>query len=520
MQITKCVIYTRVSTDMQAEKEFNSCEAQLEKIESFVKSQNKWEVAKIYSDPGFTGANIKRPALQELLEDLKQGTINNVLVYKIDRLTRSPRDFYQLIELFDKYNVSFISITERFDTSTPSGRLLRNIMLTFAQFERELISERTRDKMLQRAQKGMWNGGIVPFGYKKENKKIFPDKKESAIVKIIYETYLTSGSHSSVYKLLKAKNILTRSGKTFSKSQIFNILRNIVYTGKIKYANMIHQGVHSPIIPEEMFNQAQLVHKKKIIKSKVYKNFILAGLIKCNECGSHMSPCYTNKRNTGKLKRYYYYRCTVTNKREWNSCTVKMVNANRLEDYILQNLERISLDKHYLDSLIFALNFKASGHRAGVEPSESHLKYNPSTLQLILKTFLRELSSRKGMERNLLIRQFVKDIKYSPEEIRLNLFYTPLNSGKDLSLPEKKEHFSDDGQGRQPVLPALKTGCLPENFVPSWGAGDRRNVAGICEPADKASSASCEGQAGRAYKNEFEAFKVAGHYPPRYNLLQ
>ena len=108
MQITNCIIYTRVSTDMQAEKEFNSCEAQLEKIESFVKSQNKWEVIKIYSDPGFTGANIKRPALQELLEDLKLGTINNILVYKIDRLTRSPRDFYQLIELFDKYNVSFI----------------------------------------------------------------------------------------------------------------------------------------------------------------------------------------------------------------------------------------------------------------------------------------------------------------------------------------------------------------------------------------------------------------------------
>jgi len=178
----RCAIYTRVSTDNQAEVEFNSCEAQLEKIKSFIKSQENMEVFKVYSDPGFTGANLNRPALNEILNDIKQNKVNLVISYKIDRLTRSPKDFYQLIELFEEYNVDFISVTERFDTSTPSGRLLRNIMLTFAQFERELASERTKDKMYQRAQKGMWNGGIVPFGYKKENKKLIINKKESEIV--------------------------------------------------------------------------------------------------------------------------------------------------------------------------------------------------------------------------------------------------------------------------------------------------------------------------------------------------
>jgi len=136
-----CAIYTRVSTDNQAEKEYNSCETQEEKIRSFIKSQDNMEIYKIYSDPGFTGANLNRPALNELLEDIKQRKIDVVIVYKIDRLTRSPKDFYYLIEIFEKYNVDFISVTERFDTSTPSGRLLRNIMLTFAQFERELASE-------------------------------------------------------------------------------------------------------------------------------------------------------------------------------------------------------------------------------------------------------------------------------------------------------------------------------------------------------------------------------------------
>jgi len=185
----RCAIYTRVSTDNQAEKEFSSCEAQEEKIKAFIKSQNNWEVFKVYSDPDYTGANLNRLALQELLQDIKQGEINIVLVYKIDRLTRLPKDFYQLIEFFEKYKVDFISITEKFDTSTPAGRLLRNIILTFAQFERELASERTKDKMLERAKKGMWNGGIVPHGYKKENKKLLINPKKAEIVKLIHEIY-------------------------------------------------------------------------------------------------------------------------------------------------------------------------------------------------------------------------------------------------------------------------------------------------------------------------------------------
>lgn len=190
----KCAIYTRVSTDNQAEVEFNSCEAQEAKIRSFISSQEGMEVFKVYSDPGYSGGNLNRPALQEMFADIRQGKINLVISYKIDRLTRSPKDFYQLIELFDRHGVDFISVTERFDTSTPSGRLLRNIMLTFAQFERELASERTKDKMLQRAAKGMWNGGLAPFGYKAENKKLIVDDKAAKIIKAIYDSYISTGS--------------------------------------------------------------------------------------------------------------------------------------------------------------------------------------------------------------------------------------------------------------------------------------------------------------------------------------
>ena len=450
----QCAIYTRVSTDNQAEVEFNSCEAQEEKIRSFINSQENMEVFKVYSDAGFTGANLSRPALSEMLNDIKQNKIGLVISYKIDRLTRSPKDFYQLIELFEKRGVDFISVTERFDTSTPSGRLLRNIMLTFAQFERELASERTKDKMLQRAQKGMWNGGIVPFGYKSENKKLIINEKEAQIVRDIFETYVTSNSTSKIYDEMKDKDIRNREGQHFSKSAIPHILRNPVYTGKIKYAGKFSQGVHQPIISGDMFDLAQEIHKKRIRTLRVYKNYPLAGLVKCKECDLHMTPCHTNKRRQGKLKRYYYYRCTNTLQRDWDSCGTKQVSADRLEDYVFQNLERISLDKHYIESSIFRANNTPSGdrlglpdiksgqapygskypmksvspgHREGLELSEvcsESAKIYPDIFSQTLQLFVKGISERKGIEKNLWAKKFIKNIIYSKSDIQINLYYS------------------------------------------------------------------------------------------------
>ena len=415
MQVLKCAIYTRVSTDNQAEIEFNSCEAQEAKIKSFITSQENMEIFKVYSDPGYTGANLNRLALSEMLNDIKERKISLVISYKIDRLTRSPKDFYQLIELFDKYGVDFISVTERFDTSTPSGRLLRNIMLTFAQFERELASERTKDKMLQRAQKGMWNGGLVPFGYKAENKKLVINEDDAKIVRSIYESYIAGDSIAKI-----SKNV----GQ--SKSRIFTILRNPIYIGKIKYAGKFSQGNHSPIISEDIFNLAQETHKKKVRKLRLYKDYPFAGLIRCRECGSHMTPCHTNKNKNRKMQRYYYYRCTSTFKRDWNNCTTRQVNANRLEEYILQNLDRISHDKHYLDSLIFRLKYTPAGDRIGLEPSQScseSAKISAEIFAQTLQHFVRILPNKKGIEKNFWAKKFIKKINYSKEEIAVILYY-------------------------------------------------------------------------------------------------
>jgi DNA invertase Pin-like site-specific DNA recombinase len=339
---------------------------------SFIQSQNNWQIYKIYSDAGYTGANLNRPALQELLEDIRQRKIDIILVYKIDRLTRSPKDFYQLIELFEKYGVSFISITERFDTSTPADRLLRNIMLTFAQFERELASKRTKDKMLERAKKGFCNGGYAPFGYQRKDKKLFVNKKEAEIIRLIYEKYIESGSIGKVYNFLQEKNIKNRQGKFFNKPAISYFLRNPVYAGKIKFNNQIYQGIHQPIISEEVFELAQKIHKKRVRKFRVYRNFLFGGLVDCEECRYKMTPCFTNKWSKGELKRYYYYRCTSTAHKGWKVCSVKQVSADRLEKYILENLERISLDRNYVENLVFKLNHSLDSSNLGLKNLDLH----------------------------------------------------------------------------------------------------------------------------------------------------
>ncbi|PJE72759.1 MAG: hypothetical protein COV00_03530, partial [Candidatus Tagabacteria bacterium CG10_big_fil_rev_8_21_14_0_10_40_13] len=421
----QCAIYTRVSTDVQAEKEFSSCEAQEEKIRAFIQSQNNWRMYKVYSDAGCTGANTNRPALQELLEDIKQKKIDIILAYKIDRLTRSPKDFYQLIEVFDKYQTDFISITERFDTSTPAGRLLRNIMLTFAQFERELTSERTKDKLLERVKKGMWNGGHTSYGYERKSKKLIINKKEAEIVRLIFETYLETGSINELYDLLKEKNIKNRQGKIFSKEHLALILRNITYTGKIKYAGQIYRGIHQPIISQELFEIAQKTHKRRIKKFRIYRDFLFGGLIKCKECGYTMSACFTNKHRNGKLKRYYYYRCTSVNKKGWQACSIKEVSAERIENYILENLERISLDKNYIENLVFRLNHNLNTpYEDRIELSKVCSKFSVETIISILQSFFSALFTKKGFERNLFTKRFIREIIYSKENIKINLFYS------------------------------------------------------------------------------------------------
>jgi len=515
----KCGIYTRVSTDNQAEKKFNSCEAQAEKIKSFIRSQENLEIYKIYNDLGYSGASLERPALQGLFKDITEGKIHCVLTYKIDRLTRSPKDFYNLIEFFDKYGVSFISVTENFDTSSPSGRLLRNIMLIFAQFERELTAERTKDKMQQRREKGLWNGGLVPYGYKNIDKKLEIDEKEAEGVRKIFQIFLETQSLAETRRRINQLGYRTKKGNIFCKGSIDNILRNPIYIGKIEHKGKLFDGVHKAIIPEAMFLKVQSLRKVQIRpETKIKRPFLLGGLLKCQECGSVMTPSYTLKQEK-KGKRYiYYYRCTKTCKHDWQSCSIKYVNANRVEEFIIAKLTEISKDKSTIEKLVRRINqdeeqrlsplqekekqiqtrinelntkikklvsfLSESDERlfptvkkelSGLEQEKKILEFDLEGVRLSiqkekkekfeakivlenLRNFVDRVKEIKDEEKPYLFQYLIKDIVYGKDEIGVNLFYLP-NFRANLPAQSQSVGTARATTGGEPISPS---------FIPSY----------------------------------------------------
>ena len=477
----KAAIYTRVSTDGQAEVEFNSCETQEIKIRSFISSQNDIEVYKVYSDQGYSGANIDRPALQEMLADIRQGKINSVMSYKIDRLTRSPKDFYQLVEIFEQFNVSFISVTERFDTSTPSGRLLRNIMLTFGQFERELISERIRDKMFERAKKGMWNSGNTPFGYKRENKMLIIEPKEAEIIRLIYEIYVSTGSLITVYKNLKDKKQYYRKGLPLTMTRIGFILRNILYTGKITYkGSIIYKGLHEAIISETLFEEAQKFHHWRYKGRKVANYALFPGSIRCKECGSIMSAIFTNKNKNGRRVRYFYYRCSGIVKRDKSFCNTRTVSVDRLDEFVVDNLDKMAKNQQYLDSLIFMLNHGYQDKMAGVELNGSGCDFSVDRVREIIQSVVNGSKLDSKTERRMVIKNHIKEILYSKEAIEVVLFYGANASSAFVNSSEEKEARAQKQNMAAVFCPHPKNcrlGVREEKIIDEQNFAEKKNGA-------------------------------------------
>jgi Site-specific recombinases, DNA invertase Pin homologs len=240
--VKRCAIYTRKSTEEGLDQEYNSLHAQREACEAYIKSQKheRWELLPSeYDDGGFSGGNMQRPALQQLMRDIEAGKVDIIVVYKVDRLTRSLADFAKLVELMDSKGVSFVSVTQQFNTTTSMGRLTLNVLLSFAQFEREVTGERIRDKIAASKKKGMWMGGVVPLGYRTEDRKLLIDESEADTVRHIYRRYCDLGSVNLLKAELDAHNFCTRrcknkdgtvtGGKLFSKGNLYNILQNPIY---------------------------------------------------------------------------------------------------------------------------------------------------------------------------------------------------------------------------------------------------------------------------------------------------
>jgi len=266
----RCAIYTRVSSDHGLDQEFNSLDNQREAAEAYIKSQahEGWRCQpERYDDGGFSGGSLDRPGLQRLLAEVSERRFDIIVVYKVDRLTRSLADFAKLVEQFDAHGVSFVSVTQAFNTTSSMGRLTLNVLLSFAQFEREVTGERIRDKIAASKKKGLWMGGVVPLGYRVEARKLVIDPQEAVLVRTIFERYLELGSVPALQRALRADGIVSRrrtlssgraiGGTPFTNGPLSYLLRNRMYLGEINHKGSAHPGEHSPIVPNELFAAVQ-----------------------------------------------------------------------------------------------------------------------------------------------------------------------------------------------------------------------------------------------------------------------
>lgn len=349
-KVLRCAIYTRKSTDHGLEQEFNSLDAQREACEAYIKSQafQGWKtLPQQYNDPAFSGGNLDRPALKRLLADIEAGKIDVVVVYKIDRLTRSLVDFAKLVDAFDAKSVSFVAITQQFNTTTSMGRLTLNILLSFAQFERELAAERVRDKVAASRRKGKWTGGTVPLGYVTKDKKLIIDKAEAETVRAIFKLYLELGSFSKLVAELDRRKIVTKQrnvkvakycgGIPFTYGPLAYFLKNRIYMGETHYAGKWFKGEHEAILDRSTFDRVQELLKSNTVKRKVKfseSGALLQGKL-FDDKGNRMGPSFSSKNGV----RYRFYISTALRGRSQQAGSVARISAPEIEGLVKDALK-------------------------------------------------------------------------------------------------------------------------------------------------------------------------------------
>ena len=349
----RCAVYTRKSTEEGLDQEFNSLQAQREAAEAYIKSQRHlgWTlVPQPYDDGGFTGGNIERPALKRLLEDIDAHRVDCVMVYKVDRLSRSLLDFARLMDLFEQRAVSFVSVTQQFNTTTSLGRLTLNILLSFAQFEREIIGERTRDKMSAARRKGKWVGGIPVLGYDVDpgGGRLIVNDAEAARVREIFGLYATSRSLTTMVTELERRKWTTKSWRTktgvlrvgtvFQKETLLRLLTNAIYIGKVEHKSTLYPGEQAAIIEpdlwEEINTELRAARRGRSATVRTEQKALLKGLLFCRSCDQPMVPTYTSKGD----RRYRYYVCRVAHEKGWQACATKAIAASLIEESVVTQI--------------------------------------------------------------------------------------------------------------------------------------------------------------------------------------
>lgn len=343
----RCAIYTRKSSEEGLEQSFNSLDAQREACEAYVKSQahEGWRLIPTrYDDGGFSGGNMDRPALRRLLADIDAGKIDTVVVYKVDRLTRALTDFAKIVDRFDDKGASFVSVTQAFNTTTSMGRLTLNVLLSFAQFEREVTGERIRDKIAQSKAKGMWMGGNLPLGYDTKDRTLVINPTEAAIVRQIFAEYLAVGSVHRLKDQLEAADVRSKVGAVLGRGALFHLLRNRIYLGQIVHKDLVHPGLHPALIDPEVFAAVQarldagVVARAKPTKAACASP--LTGRI-FDQSGELMTPSFSVGKR-GVAYRYYVSSALLAGRADaGGSDAIRRAPATAIENFVLGRLCRL-----------------------------------------------------------------------------------------------------------------------------------------------------------------------------------
>ena len=339
----RCAVYTRKSSEEGLEQEFNSLHAQREACEAYIASQRSegWVLVRDqYDDGGISGGTLERPGLKRLMADIEEGLVDVVVVYKIDRLSRSLADFAKLVEVFDRNGVTFVSVTQSFNTTTSMGRLTLNILLSFAQFEREVTAERIRDKFAASRKKGIWMGGVPSFGYEVKDRKLVVNEAEAAEVRWIFERFLEIGSGTELARELSARRIRTRQGNLIDKKTVYRILNNRTYLGEAVYKGTSYPGEHKAIIEQDVWDKVHAILKtsprSRAARTRADTPALLKGLIYGPD-GAAFSPTHTRKG--GRLYRYYVSQTVL--KHGAGACTIGRIPAGEIEAAVLDQMRAV-----------------------------------------------------------------------------------------------------------------------------------------------------------------------------------
>ena len=341
----RCAVYTRKSTDEGLEKEFNTLDAQHDACEAYITSQRAegWVLVRDrYDDGGFSGGTLERPALQRLLRDIQADLVDVIVVYKIDRLSRSLMDFAKLVEVMDAHGVTFVSVTQSFNTTTSMGRLTLNILLSFAQFEREVIGERIRDKFAASRARGMWMGGKVPLGYDVVARKLVVNEDEAPRVRRLFEIFAETGSGIETVRLLQAEGATSKSGRPLDKGDVYKVLNNRTYVGEAAHKGQVYPGEHQGIVPRDLWDRAhavlQISPRVRANQNRAQTPALLKGLIYGLD-GRALSPAHSRK--DGRLYRYYVAQQVLKAEPDMDSALIRRVSAAQIETAVVEQVRAL-----------------------------------------------------------------------------------------------------------------------------------------------------------------------------------